>query len=269
MSFIKKNWLILITILSLTLNIIAAYFLYQDSKIIEETHGKTLIKQEPLDYEKFQDEWGDAWIGLEVTYVTPEDAARVMIDKVEGALVTKIYNNSPAQKAGIVAGNVILSLNGRKIREPQQLQSDLAGTEVGEEVYMCVANEDNRSTVYVVPVEWPSYLSHQTTVFPWFGATVSDVAFGSSDAEKIEDAGKEGGILVEAVHPNSPAEKAGLLKDDIIMSFNNRKTRTLREFLSDLAGMSPGQQVAMCIIRDDVRKTLYVTLENKLTSQEI
>ena len=268
-NFIKKNWLISITILSLLLNIVAVHYLWHELNEIAETHEKTLIKQEPLDYEKFKDQWGDSWIGLEVTYVTAADAQRVMIDKVEGALVKKVYNNSPAQKAGIEVGNVLLSFNGRKIRAPQQLQSDLSGSEVGEEIYMCAANEEHRITVYVVPEEWPEYLPHQIKAFPWLGVSVSDVAFGSSEAEKIEEAGKSGGVLVEAVHQNSPAEKAGLEKDDIIMSFNNRKTRTLREFLSDLAGMKPGQQVAMCIIRGDVRKTLYVTLENKSISQEI
>ena len=44
------------------------------------------------------------------------------------------------------------------------------------------------------------------------------------------------------------------------MSFNSRKTRTLREFLSDLAGAQAGERVRMCIMRDDYRKTIYVTM---------
>ena len=267
--FIKKNWLIIITIISLTLNFIAAYLLYQDSKIIDDKHEKSIIKQEPLDYENFKNQWGSAWLGLEVTYVTPVAAARVMIDRPEGAMVKSVSNNSSAQKADIEVGNVILSFNGRKIRTPQQLQSDMLGSEVGTEVYMCVAKEDHRTTVYVIPEERPAYLSSPIKAFPWLGVNVSDVIFGSEEAEKIEEAGKAGGVLIEEVIPNSPAEKAGLQKDDIIMSFNNRKTRTLREFLSDLAGMEPGQQVAMCIIRGDVRKTIYVILEKKPVSKEI
>jgi S1-C subfamily serine protease len=97
-------------------------------------------------------------------------------------------------------------------------------------------------------------------ILPWLGVKVTEVLFGTEDAKKLEEVGKAGGILVEEVIHNSPAEKSGLQADDIIMSFNSRKTRTLREFLSDLAGCEPGDEIPMCIIRQDYRKTIYVTL---------
>jgi len=58
--WLRKNWLIVVTIISLTLNVIAAFVLYQDSKITVDNHEKNLIKAEPLDYETFKDQWGDA-----------------------------------------------------------------------------------------------------------------------------------------------------------------------------------------------------------------
>ncbi|MFH1505298.1 MAG: PDZ domain-containing protein [Candidatus Omnitrophota bacterium] len=267
--FFKKNWLIIAIIISFAFNVIAAYFLYQDSKIINDKHEKSIIKQEPLDYENFKNQRGNAWLGLGVVDVTPEAAARVMIDRPEGALVESVLSNSPAQKANIEVGDIILSFNGRKIRTPQQLRSDMLGSEVGSEVYMCVAKEEYRITVYIVPQERPSYLSSPMKTFPWLGVFVSDVIFGSEEADKIEKAGKAGGVLVEEVIPDSPAQKAGLLKDDIITSFNNRKTRTLREFLSDLAGVEPGEEARMCIMREDTRKTIYVILEKNPVSTEI
>ncbi|NQT01649.1 MAG: PDZ domain-containing protein, partial [Planctomycetes bacterium] len=133
-------------------------------------------------------------------------------------------------------GDVIVSFNGRKIRTAKQLQSDLLGTEIGSEVYMCVVKGDYTITVYALPIERPSYLPPVNKALPWLGAKVSEVLFGTEEAKKLEEVGKAGGILIEEVIRNSPAEEAGLQADDIIMSFNSRKTRTLREFLSDLAG---------------------------------
>ena len=266
---LRKNWLIVVTIISLTLNVIAAFFLYQDSKTTLESHERNLIKAEPLDYESFKSQWGNAWLGLEVTDVTPEVAARKALDRAEGAYVKTVAAGSPAQKADIAPTDVVLSFNGRKIRTAKQFKSDLAGSEVGSEVYMCVAKDDYRITVYAVPVLRPSYLTPATNTFPRLGIEITEVTFGSDEAEKLEEAGKAGGVLVEMVLADSPAEKAGLQEGDVIMSFNSRKTRTLREFLSDLAGCQAGDQVRMCIIRDDYRMTIYVTLEKDLRFYEI
>ena len=261
--FLRKNWLIVVTVISLILNVIGGFLLYQDSQNRVDSHEKGLIKQPALDYENLKGQWGKAWLGLEVADVTAEIAARAALDRAEGAWVTSVAAGSPAQKADIAPGDVILSFNGRKIRRPQQLRSDVAGSEVGNEVYMCVAKKDYRVTVYAVPEERPSYLPPVTRAFPWLGIEVAEVAFGSEEAKKLEEADKAGGVLVEKVIRNSPAEKAGLQEGDVIMSFNSRKTRTLREFLSDLAGAQAGETIRTCIVRGDYRKTIYVTLEKE------
>jgi len=64
--FIKKNWLIVIIIIPLILNIIAGLLLYKDAKITY-TPEKRFIKQPLLDYDVFKKEWGKAWLGLEVS----------------------------------------------------------------------------------------------------------------------------------------------------------------------------------------------------------
>ncbi|MBW2062356.1 MAG: PDZ domain-containing protein [Deltaproteobacteria bacterium] len=258
--FIEQKWLIVVTVISLILNLIAAFLLYQDSNTTLYEHETNLTKQLPLNYETFKDEWGKAWLGLEVSDVTPDMAARAQLDRVEGAYVNSVAAGSPAQKADIAPGDIIISFNGRKIRTPKQFQNDLAGSKVGSEVYMCVAKDDYRVTAYAVPEERPPYLPALTKTYPFLGATVSDAAFDSEKIEKLEEAGKSGGVLVERVIPNSPADKAGLQEGDLIMSFNSRKTRTLREFLTDLAGAQAGERVRMCIMRDDYRKTIYVTM---------
>jgi len=268
-NFLRKNWLIVITIISLTLNVLAAFVVYQDSKTTINSQEKNLIKAEPLDYETFREQWGSAWLGLEVSEVTPEIAASVRLDKVQGALVKSVATGSPADKADIKPGDVIVSFNGRKIRTVNQLQGDLLGSEIGSEVYMCVVKGDYTITVYVLPIERPSYLPPVNKALPWLGVEVSEVLFGTEEAKKLEEVGKAGGILVKQIIRNSPAEKAGLQADDIIMSFNSRKTRTLREFLSDLAGSEPGDEIPMCIIREDIRKTIYLTLEENPRFHEI
>jgi len=87
-NLIEKKWLIVVTIISLALNVIAAFLLYQDSNTTFDDHETNLIKHLPFNYDTFKVEWGKAWLGLEVSYVTPEMAARAGLDRVEGAYVT-------------------------------------------------------------------------------------------------------------------------------------------------------------------------------------
>jgi len=270
--WLRKNWLIAITCISMALNIGAAFLLYQgyhSSVTAAADDEQSVKKTEPLDYETFMDEWGRAWLGLEVCEVTPEIAARARLYRPEGAVVRSVVPGSPADKADIEAGDVIVSFNGRKIRKVKQLQGDLLGSEIGMEVYMCVVKRDYRITVYAVPIERPSYLPRVMRAVPWFGAEVSEVLRGSEEGRRLERVGKAGGILVTAVAGDSPAAEAGLETDDIIMSFNFRKTVSLREFLSDLAGAEPGDTIHMCIMRGDIRKTIYVTLGRKPRFHEI
>ena len=255
--FLRKHWLPSLTLISLIFNVIAGLLLYQNSETPGHSAQEDLVKPPPFDYESFKDAWGKAWLGLEVSDVPLAIAVRAGLDRAEGAYVRTVAVGSPAQKADIAPGDVILSFNGRKIRNAKQFQNDMLGSEVGTEVYMCVAKDDYRITVYAVP---EARLNPVTKAFPWLGIEVAEVASGSDEANKIEEAGKAGGVLVERILGDSPAEKADLEEGDIIMSFNSRKTRTLQEFLTDLAGADAGDQVRMCIMRDDIRKTIYVTL---------
>ena len=55
----------------------------------------------------------------------------------------------------------------------------------------------------------------------------------------------------------------GIEPDDVIMSFNYRKVRTLREFLTELSGSEVGDRIRICLMRGEIRKTVYPVLEGK------
>jgi len=170
----KKNSLILIMVISLGFNVIAAVLLFRgaDTTSADDLH-KSVTEQLPLDYENFKTEWGTAWIGANISDVTPTQATKALLDRPEGAWVNNITNNSPAQKAGIEPGHIILSFNGRKIRTAYQFLNDLAGSQIGVEIYMCVSKDDYRETVTLLPEKRPAYLPPVIKSYPYLGVTVS------------------------------------------------------------------------------------------------
>ncbi len=199
-------------------------------------------------------------VGLEVADVTPAMARRADLDRVKGCFVQKIFGGSPAEAAGMQVGDIIVSFNDRGIRNARELKNDLAGTEPGEVVKMCVVRQDYRTTVYLTPGDVPPQKSGGVEEPAWLGVEVTEVVSGSMESRRLAEAGKEGGVVVKDVTAGSPADRAGIRPGDVIMSFNLRKVRTVKELTTDLAGAGEGDKVRICIMRGDIRKTLYPVL---------
>tara|TARA_A100001388_G_scaffold1905_1_gene1437 strand:- start:840 stop:2258 length:1419 start_codon:yes stop_codon:yes gene_type:complete len=74
------------------------------------------------------------WLGVRIQDVTKEIADVENLDEPRGALVASVAENSPSQKAGVKAGDIILEFNGEKIKEMKELPTIVARTEVGKNV---------------------------------------------------------------------------------------------------------------------------------------
>ena len=74
------------------------------------------------------------WLGVRIQEVTPEIAEVKKLDSTEGALVASVGQNSPAEKAGLKTGDVILEFDGKKINTMRTLPKVVAGTKVGKSV---------------------------------------------------------------------------------------------------------------------------------------
>ncbi len=199
------------------------------------------------------------WLGLEVMDVTAEVAIKAGLDKVQGALVQSIIYGSPACKAGMQPGDIIMSLNGRRVRTAKEFKNDLSGLDVGSEIEMCITREDYRTTINAVVGPAPDWFIREIKTPAWLGVEVSEV-ISEKDEQNLEDLGKEGGVFVKKVFPDSPADKTGIEPDDVLMSFNYRKVRAVGEFLTDLCGAEAGDRIRICLMRGDIRKTVYPVL---------
>jgi len=196
------------------------------------------------------------WIGVELTDVSWSMARAADLDKVKGTSIVSVYPDSPAHQAGLRPQDIIISFDGRGIKSSSQFKTDISGTDIGKEYQMCIARPGYRTDAYVVPVAAPPWITIESKPSGWLGMTITDVEETGNIADKLQEIDKEG-VMVTAVIKNSPAEKAGMLKGDVIMSFNFRKVRSAEEFLNDLSGAPLGKPVRMCVTRGDIRITLY------------
>ncbi|MEO8224147.1 MAG: PDZ domain-containing protein, partial [Gammaproteobacteria bacterium] len=165
----------------------------------------------------------------------------------EGALVQEVVDGSAAEKAGIEVGDVIVSIDGQRIKGATDLRNTVGLKRSGDTVRVDVLREGKRRQV-------TAKLSEVSSTARISGG---DIHPGLAGAALANHAGKGEqfagpGVRIESVEPGSPAAQAGILANDIIVSVNRIRVRNVRE-LQQAAGQ---QSLLMVSIRRGNRNLL-------------
>lgn len=172
-----------------------------------------------------------AWIGVEIQTLNDELAEGFGRDNDNGALISSVVPDAPADKAGMQAGDIILEFDGKKIEEMRDLPRIVAQSTVDDKFKVVIWRDGKRKT-----------LSLRTERFP---EDPSDVSRDSGNKDKEEDSSdllgaKLGtlddsmrerfglsddlnGVLVLGVEPDGMASRNGLRSGDVITSVNNKR----------------------------------------------
>ncbi|MFA7618974.1 MAG: DegQ family serine endoprotease [Thiohalomonadaceae bacterium] len=161
-------------------------------------------------------------LGAAAQDLTPDLASAFGLPDQRGAVVTEITPGSPADKAGLRSGDVILSVNGRNIGSAAELRNAVGLLRVGQKVEIHV-NRNGKSLVLRAEVqEPPAVVAEGEKIHPRLaGAVVGDIVEGMPYYGKLK------GVVVLEVAPASPAWRAGLRAGDVIMSANRQPTTDL------------------------------------------
>ncbi|MCX7991220.1 MAG: Do family serine endopeptidase [Proteobacteria bacterium] len=153
-----------------------------------------------------------AYLGIKFQEVTKEIAESFGFDKTVGVLVSEVVKNSPAEKAGIKEGDIILDVNGKTVDEftsfPKIIASYLPGDTVKLKIY--------REKKEVILSATLGKQSEQGTVLEKLGLRLSE---------------SKSGIVVEEVQPHSIASSLKIVPGDIIISVNNQKVETIDQLV--------------------------------------
>jgi serine protease Do/serine protease DegQ len=157
-------------------------------------------------------------LGVSVQDLTLELAQAFGIQNDRGAVITQIMPNSAAQRAGIKAGDVVLAVNGKGVRNANQLRNVIGLLPVGEQVTLKILRDGETRTIKVRIGEVAvSTLSGEDANPLLSGAVFKDLDVAGSDKWQGMY-----GVYVETVAPRSPAHQAGLREDDIVIAVNRR-----------------------------------------------
>ena len=172
------------------------------------------------------------WIGVQIGPVTEELASAFNRENEHGALVSQVIEGSPADKAGLVAGDIILSFDGVEIDEVRNLPKTVAQTPVGKTYKMEVWRDEKKKTIKIKTEPFPDddvVASQDQDDEPepeTDSNTVLDAELSTlngSNRERYRIGDKVDGVLVTAIDRAGLADKNGLAVGDVIMQFGSEK----------------------------------------------
>ena len=191
-------------------------------------------------------------IGVQIAPVTKEVAESIGLGKAQGVLVRGVEEGSPAEKAGIEAGDIITRFDGKPIEKPADLPRAVGNTKPGSQVSLTVfrrgATKDLRVTVAEIEPEKVAAAAPEKKApaakIAHLGLSLSDL----SEAQKKE-ARVRSGVRVDAAV--DAAARAGIREGDLILAVANTEVSSVQVFESLMARIDKTRPVSVLIRRGD------------------
>jgi serine protease Do len=203
------------------------------------------------------------WLGVMIQNITPEMAESFNLKDTEGALVGDVLEDTPAEKAGIKRGDVIVKVDDKKIENAAMLSRLVASIAPETKVIMTVIRDGKEKNIEVEIGTMPGgeTTEEQAKTESAWGITAQNVT--PEMARKFEWDEGEKGVIITEVEPDSPAEEGKLKPGDLIKEINRRKIQNLRDYKETMGKVTKEESLLLLIKRG--KNTFYTVLKSEGT----
>ncbi|MFL6211064.1 MAG: PDZ domain-containing protein [Pyrinomonadaceae bacterium] len=176
-----------------------------------------------------------------------------------GVMVDAVIPNSPAERAGLVGGDIITGYDGKHPQNEGDMTRLLRSTPIGKTVEIIFLRDDMPKVTTLTPASSADFDRDSDTLMNPGGGP--EGFLGVNDYERVQVPGSHlFGVQVNDVVTNRPADIAGLHEGDIVMEFNGTPIRTKAEFEARIHRAAPGQTVNVTVIRAGQQQEIPVKM---------
>ena len=193
------------------------------------------------------------WLGVSAQNVSPTMASALHLPKAEGALVAQVEKNSPAAHAGVQPGDVITTVAGTAVKDSRDLARTVANIRAGTDADLTVVRDGQDKSLKVDIAALKDTGNKQAADSTEHGARLGLALAPLDQRARTELNLPEGGqgVVVAAVQPDSPADKAGLRQGDVLQRVGSQTVDNPRDAVTALREATRnGAAVALRVVRD-------------------
>jgi serine protease Do len=199
------------------------------------------------------------WIGVSAQDLTPEIAKPLGISVTKGALVNDVVKESPADKAGVKRGDVIVAYQGREVPDASTLRNEAAISPIGGDARITLLREGKRQEITIKIGDLKDATkSLASSVKERLGAEVRALTPKEADQYGLS-LGQ--GIVVSWISPKGPFGQVGFEVGDLILEVNGQAISSLENFLELISSVKANQRITLLAVDHATGKSGYVQVK--------
>jgi len=201
------------------------------------------------------------WLGVYIQEITHEIAQSFNLGRPVGALVSQVIPDSPAQKAGLKAGDVIMSFNKKSILDSSDLPPLVGRVPVGSKAKVELLRNGRKITLNVLIEQLPSddkpiaAAQSKPAASNRMGVEVVDL-----DADSRKVLGR--GVLVRKVVAGSSAHQAGLMAGDVLLQLDRKNVKNVTDFRKKVANLPTGRMIPVLVHRQGANQFIVMKISD-------
>jgi serine protease Do len=223
---------------------------------------------------------GGTYLGVNLCEVPSDRARELKLKEAYGVEITRVEEGSPAEKAGLKSGDVVLEYNGQRVEGMEQFGRLVRETPPAREVKLMISR--NGATQTVTATVQTRKLKNLATVMPNLDINMPEIRIPDMpqmfttwrspmlgvEAESLGSQlaayfGVKDGVLVRSVAKDTAAEKAGIKAGDVITKVDGSTVTTPNELVSALHSASSKKSFPIDLVRDRHETSVTVTIEDR------
>ncbi len=200
------------------------------------------------------------WLGITIQELTQDLSRQFNLKDEKGVLVADVTEGSPAEKAGLQRGDVIVEFDGKEIRDGRTLRNMVADTIPNKNVRVKLIRDGSTKTAEIKISEMPSEIQ---TLSRTGETQLKGVQVQNITPALMRDLGLPGriaGVVITDIEDGSPAEGM-LLREDVIMEINKKRIGNTKDYEDVVSRINLGENILLLVFRKDA--IFYVTLTAK------